>query len=182
MQAETSRKNAKALIQTAVLELLDERELRRITVADIVRRAGVNRKSYYNHYYDQVEVVEDIVREFLDGLTAAWERYEGERDDSEGVIVEPLRHIRDNRELLGVLMRSDAERVLYRLYREYFIMQLGKWVREYVPSVADDEYLLAYHFAGCYEMIRTWVLEGCVRDELEIAAVFGRALRAETRG
>jgi len=56
---------SKRLIRQALLELLDEKEYERITVTDIVRRADLNRSTFYAHYPDVHGVVEEIQQEIL---------------------------------------------------------------------------------------------------------------------
>ena len=50
-------------IQETFLSLLDERPLSSITVKDIVEACGINRNSFYYHYRDLPDLVEEILRE-----------------------------------------------------------------------------------------------------------------------
>lgn len=56
---------SKRLIRQALMELLDEKEYERITVTDIVKRADLNRSTFYAHYPDVHGVVEEIQQEIL---------------------------------------------------------------------------------------------------------------------
>ncbi len=47
-------------ITTAFMELSLEKDIRKITVSDIAGRASVNRSTFYLHYNDAKEVLEDI--------------------------------------------------------------------------------------------------------------------------
>lgn len=38
---------------------MQEKEFNRISVSDIVREAGITRKTFYNHYQDKIEMVQD---------------------------------------------------------------------------------------------------------------------------
>lgn len=51
-------KTKKALCN-ALGRLLQEKEFNRISVSDIVREAGITRKTFYNHYQDKIEMVQD---------------------------------------------------------------------------------------------------------------------------
>lgn len=52
---------SKEKIQEAVFELIKEKKgLEKVTISDIVQRADVNRGTFYNHYRNINEVLEDI--------------------------------------------------------------------------------------------------------------------------
>lgn len=50
----------KRVIREAFLQLLNEKTLSKITVKDITDRCGINRNTFYYHYQDIPELVEEI--------------------------------------------------------------------------------------------------------------------------
>lgn len=54
---------SRRLIRTALLELLHEKPFEKITVTDIVKRADINRSTFYAHYPDVLGVVEELMEE-----------------------------------------------------------------------------------------------------------------------
>ena len=52
----------KQAIETAFLQLLNEKPLNKISVRDIVEKCGINRNSFYYHFQDIYEVLELICR------------------------------------------------------------------------------------------------------------------------
>ena len=51
------------LLQEALIELTAERGFDAVTVGDIAKRATVNRATFYRHYQDKYELLEQIFRE-----------------------------------------------------------------------------------------------------------------------
>ena len=51
------------LIRTAFMELLQEKPFEKITVTDLVRRADINRSTFYAHYPDVQGLVDEILAE-----------------------------------------------------------------------------------------------------------------------
>lgn len=49
----------------ALGRLLREKEFDRITVSDIVKEAGITRKTFYNHYQDKIEMVQDYQKTLI---------------------------------------------------------------------------------------------------------------------
>ena len=62
----------KQAIKNSFMKLLDERPLTRITVRDIAQDCGINRNSFYYHYHDIPEVMEEIFRDRTDALIDAY--------------------------------------------------------------------------------------------------------------
>ena len=56
-------KRTRQLLQTALLELLAEQPFHNITVQDVTARAGVNRATFYAHFEDKYELLNQSMRE-----------------------------------------------------------------------------------------------------------------------
>lgn len=56
---------SRRMIREAFLELLEEKEFPKITVTDIVKRADLNRSTFYAHYPDVNGVIEEIQDEII---------------------------------------------------------------------------------------------------------------------
>ena len=57
-------------IKSALLSLLEDKPLAKITVSELAETAQVNRKTFYNHYPDINSVLYDIESVFLDDIFA----------------------------------------------------------------------------------------------------------------
>ena len=58
-------------IKQALLVMLGERDIRRVTMKDIAERAHVSRGTLYLYYEDKYAILEDIAEEMKDGLSEA---------------------------------------------------------------------------------------------------------------
>ena len=56
---------SRKMIRQAFFELLKEKNFEKITVTDIVKKAEINRSTFYAHYPDVMGVVEEIQQEIL---------------------------------------------------------------------------------------------------------------------
>lgn len=55
-------------LRTAVLKLAETQDLGALSVHDITRQAGVNRATFYQHYRDKDELIEESIEELLHEL------------------------------------------------------------------------------------------------------------------
>ena len=60
---------SRRMIQRALVELLQEKELDKITVTDIVTRADINRGTFYAHYADISGVLDSIMENVCQTLS-----------------------------------------------------------------------------------------------------------------
>lgn len=56
------------MFEEALLELMEEKDCKKITVREISERATLNRATFYLHYYDKDELLEQMVDEALENL------------------------------------------------------------------------------------------------------------------
>jgi AcrR family transcriptional regulator len=57
-----------AALQTTLIQLVEERDLGHLSVADIAEQAGVNRSTFYDHYRDVHELAEAACTSMIDEL------------------------------------------------------------------------------------------------------------------
>jgi AcrR family transcriptional regulator len=63
-------RRTQATLQRALIDLVQERDLSQITVADVADRADVSRSTFYDHYTDVHELAEAACTSMLDDLFA----------------------------------------------------------------------------------------------------------------
>jgi len=61
-------KRTKQMFEHALLDLMDEKEYKKITVLEIAKRSTLNRATFYLHYFDKDDLLEQILDEALDDL------------------------------------------------------------------------------------------------------------------
>lgn len=53
------------VIKQSLLELLQEKSFEKITVTEICKTSDINRGTFYLHYYDTLDVLDDLIEEFF---------------------------------------------------------------------------------------------------------------------
>lgn len=69
----------KQKIQDTFLELLDEKELRNITVSEICKRSGIHRTTFYGHYEDVYDLMNQMLKEMYTELIGFFTTEKGSR-------------------------------------------------------------------------------------------------------
>ena len=120
---------SRRMIRQAFMELLGEKPFEKITVSDIVKRADINRSTFYAHYPDIYGLVEEILDEVMDFT----QQFRGQLQfgsffqDPRPVLDSIVRLLEENQELYKRLGRS-----------EFAMQQLPKLKQTFVRQVMES--------------------------------------------
>lgn len=71
----SSAVKSRKLIKNALSELLQKKDFETISVTEIVKAAGINRSTFYAHYNNMTEVLEEIEKQVADGILNSFMSY-----------------------------------------------------------------------------------------------------------
>lgn len=149
----------KRRLTAALLELLEEKELRDISVSALADAAGVHRVSFYRSYAGK----EDVLREYLLGLFGDWmakyDRQEHHSDDD--LCVHLFAHLYEYRDFYRLLSR----RGLLYLLKDVLVQICGP--RPEYPNLGA--YTAAFISYGLYGWIEEWAARGMRESPEEMA-------------
>jgi len=97
---------SRRLIQQAFLQLLQEKELEKITVVDVVTRADLSRNTFYTHYPDIYAILEEYQNTALAQLSLALnETLVQTVADPLPLLLDVVRHVEENQNAYRILLR-----------------------------------------------------------------------------
>lgn len=174
---------SKQLIRQALLELLDEKEYEKITVTDIVRRADLNRSTFYAHYPDVHGVIEEIQQETLSRNVALVEelKYRNIMRDPMPYLQGISAMLQENVELLRRLGHMEHMHVRLDDFRRIIVADILENAE--IPQTIRDSsaFAIRLHFfiGGIMNTYQQWA-EGkltCSLEEIsrEIAALIQKS-------
>lgn len=157
------KKLAVEKIENVFLELIQEKDVKDITVSEICKRASVNRTTFYVNYLDIYDLVEKIrvrmINEFADIFKDT--RSEGHSRNNYLLM---FRHIKDNQPF----------------YKNYFKLgfdvnyEFSSFDKELAYKKFDNkliEYHLEFFAAGITAIIKRWLKGGCKESPEDIVTV-----------
>lgn len=154
----------KTLLKEAFLQLLGEKPVQSVTVKQLCQQAGVNRGTFYLHYHDVYDLLEQLEAELLqdlDRLLAATPVIvPGESQEASGTFMKNLFSFFDkNWEMCAVLLGDNGDK---RFVTAIVERAREKSVREYVqsyPSTSAKKAALFYYFIA-------WGFIGLIQQSL----------------
>ena len=170
---------SKDAIQNSFFELLKEKSLNKITVAEICRMANVGRGTFYLHYMDVYDLYDKIEGELYAGLYQLFEDAfpstdrENSRKLSEGL----TSYIEQRKELFLLLIRADNSHSLQKL-KAIFNEKVLLENRRLNPAgnLQYDTVEAIFVVSGMVGVLEQWLADGMKIPRAEIAAMLDRIL------
>lgn len=150
----------KSFIAESLLLLLEQQSFEEITVGEIVKKAGVNRSTYYRHF----EKKEDVILYFLDCLSEdilEWDK-EQKPDFHEHLINVYEHYYHHKRQMLTIYKNG-----LSHLFLDVLKKSLGP--SEHSDISLDIQYNIAFHIGGTFNHFLLWLSRNMADSPEEMA-------------
>jgi len=154
-------------IETAAVKLFMEKDMKDISINDIVNEAGVSRISFYRNYEDK----EDILKTYIGRMILDWHQENEERftkakekTGNDNVMLSSLFGLLKSHEALFERLK---EKNMFYIFRDAFLSLYGP-KEEYPNGIA---YVQAFAFYGIAGWIEEWVKRGMQESEKEMMSL-----------
>ena len=158
------------LLQEGMLRLLAHDKLENISVTALCKESGINRATFYNHYTSPSQLLEEMEKALVDQLL--------QLSPPAKTIAETLDQtekgcalLKENAALFHVLVRYHADQNLENMFIN--ILQHYETHRmDSANTTLDHDTMVlvsSYLYAGCYALIREWLLREIDKTPREIA-------------
>ena len=149
---------SRKLIAMALADLLQEKPLDKITVTDVVRRAGINRGTFYAHYSSLPDVLSSLIDQMFSHLRDTVFQADYPLAHVPSVFLTALQHIvEDNLDFCRKVIASSAsiqmEHQLVQLFLDYLMQN-----EDHFGFGSHQEYMLTIRFCagGLVNLYRGW--------------------------
>ncbi len=163
------RRGSQDKIEKAFIELLQSREIKEITISDIIKNAGLNRSTFYANYIDIFDLADKTRGKLENDFSNLFADYDYFNERSGAVKM--FTHIKENQ-------------IFYKTYFK-LCYDDNHLVSIYDPKRAEQEHIdsnIKYHIEffrnGLNAIIKMWLSDGCKESPEEMAEV----LKQEYRG
>jgi AcrR family transcriptional regulator len=157
----------RSTIFEAMVHLIHEKGFDPISVKDITTQANVNRSTFYAHYHDKFDLLDQLIQVKLDELASqlhpdqpAIASYQAQFDEPDPYFVALFQHIGRNdtfyRVMLNKLEPSIFRSKLLGVIRETQYQRIAKMKMEQKLSVPLD-ILLDYQSASLLSIVLSWL-------------------------
>lgn len=163
----------KRLLKESMIQILQKKNIRQVTVSELCSRAGINRSTFYAHYSIPSDVLMEIKKDFVFSMAESL-RY----PDQDSSVYEKLRiicqYIYDNRQLQKIILsNSSDDEVLEAALETSFDIWGPVKDTEYIRKLDRDSDLLArsFYYYGFFRVLREWIIRDIHKTPEEVADI-----------
>lgn len=163
----------------ALEQLAESKPLDRISVADITKRAGIVRSTFYNHYVDMPSLLLQTEEKMLDDIFAIIDKFHPRKDEDicSRCFLTLCRYIKSSAFMVQLIRSPYApgfmEKALERLhaYARHMLSGAG-----FDAALQEREvsYAIAYSLGGVLGILHKWTAEDCADSEETVAGIITR--------
>lgn len=159
------------VLKNSLIALMQEKPLVNISIKELCQQADINRSTFYAHYTDIHDLLQQIEDEIIEDLNHTLSRYSYSRmEDNYQVIEKVLEYLIDNRASCQTLFievgAPSFQNKVMTLAHTHFINSV-KDENQQLPY--NLEYLSQYIVNGSIHVIQTWMKNGLRESPREMA-------------
>lgn len=175
------------LLRQALVELIEEKGLEGITVSDLTSRAEINRGTFYLHYKDVYDLLEQLQTEILEGLASLAMKMDflelvkyAQRNEAYPALLTIFEYWNRHSDFCKAILGpkgdpSFAPRVKEMMKDKIYSKVVGAAPPERVDTFGIPmDYILAYMTSANIGLIQHWFESGKRQSPREIAVIMTR--------
>jgi len=168
-------RRTKKLLKDSLATLLMEKNINDISVKEIVDLADINRGTFYLHYRDIYDMLNQIENEMIVDLNEIADKYPGLvlKGAPKPYIQEVFEYIKENSHFCAMLLGPYGDMAFVEKLKKMVEEQCFRSIMEAMPANELQNYQLfaAYTVSGCIGLLQNWMDNGMKMSPGELAQV-----------
>lgn len=147
-------------LRKGLAELLREKSIKEITVKELVEKVDINRSTFYLHYTDIYNMMEEIERELTDEITKLIDAHPVSpfNEASFPFIEDIFAILAKNRDICAALLGPNGDISFLHHIENILSEHCLNALKQTFPENMDDlRYSYSFCLSGCIGMIKTWL-------------------------
>jgi len=164
----------KMALKHSFIELLGKKDITKITVKELCESADINRTTFYLHFKDPYDLLEQVEQELIDGVDtylASCNFTHPSQFPIEG-LEKLVDYVKENKELFHILLNKNNDmtfqkKILNIIGKQYFFSESN-------PAFAthpQGDYIFLFFANGALGILKKWLEEDAVLPSRDIAAL-----------
>lgn len=146
-------------VRQALLSLLEDKRIYRISIRELCALAGINRSTFYNHYGSQYDVLADMANAYLDSIARALDAADvRDKQNVRQRVTLVLQYAQDNLALSRMLLDNSIDPTFSQ--RLFSLPKVEEMLAEALAPLRDEaerRAVVAFVIHGSYRLIQDWI-------------------------
>ena len=171
-------------IRNALVALIEEKGFENLSVSDIASKADINRGTFYLHYKDKFELLEQTVDDVVQELEKIFSKARSLRfadfistDEPLPILVEIFEYVKENEALTRVIFGLRGGLAFEAKVRNMVENNLKLGFLSNIKAenfLVPREYLISYILHAHFGVIQSWLENGCTETPQAMARILSR--------
>ena len=169
-------------IDDALIEILEKKDFEYVTVKELCKAAGVNRSTFYLHYENTIDVLNECIernnKRVQDEFGQTYEKIVPQDIKSEdAVFVQPkylmpyLKYVRANQAFLRAVFQQNEIFKISKAMEKTSSKIFEPILKKFGYEQQDYRYVITFFINGMMAVITEWVKDGCKRSDEDICRI-----------
>jgi AcrR family transcriptional regulator len=152
-------RKTRAQLKQGLVTLMKQKDIRNITVKELVETVDINRSTFYLHYTDIYEVLDEVEQDLLQELQEILEAHPSDKiEDTFSFITDLYAAFEKNRDVCPVLMNNGGSRDFIHKIE----LMMEEKIRQRIQSTFGinfivSPYLYSFYRSGCLGLLQCWL-------------------------
>lgn len=177
------------LMNQALVSLLEKKNIEFITVTEITKKAGVNRSTFYLHYDNIYELLEETIenlnKEFKSSFDKKIPLEIKSKEEAflitDELLISYLKFVKENKRILKLINKKpqlfQAQSAYQKMYDKIFYPAISLFVTE----ENDRIYNLEFFTGGITAIIHKWLELDCVSEIQDLVKIIKNCIGYENK-
>lgn len=160
------------VLKDSLMKLLKKKQLSTITVKEICEHADINRSTFYSHYSDQFDLLQQIEEELIEDMSMYLSSYNFDKKDDYEMTVKLIEYFASKEEECQTLLNTNSDSSFEKkvsLVARRFMMK--NWMDIKPVDQNNSVYLSAFIVSGSIQVMKVWLNNGMDKSPEEIADI-----------
>jgi AcrR family transcriptional regulator len=174
----------KIAIRKALVALIEEKGFDALSITDITSRADINRGTFYLHYRDkfdlldqtEAEIIRDVENIVLQANSLNFADFNS-TDNPLPIVVTMFEYMKENAALMQAILGLEGDSALLTRIRQTVEKNLKLGFLAGIKAqnfLVPSEYLISYVVSAHFGVIQAWLQKGCVESSHEMAVTLSK--------
>lgn len=179
-------RKTRAQLKEGLARLMLKKSIKEITVKELVDEVDINRSTFYLHYNDIYQMLQQIEEDALEEITQVMKNCPIDSNNTKGAfffIVQFFNIMDSNKDLCRALLGPHGDMAFVERIEDLIARTFLRQLPEQFPK--DDpnlKYAYAFILNGCIGLIRTWLSEPQQKSAEHMAELTYKLIENTTQG